>query len=114
MALQDRPLSGAVTAANLSAGTIPIAVAATTIHELDENVCSLVDLFFVNGTGGALVVTVTVNGGTAIALSVAANTIIQFFDAAAFRGSNVAGAGNLITASCPQAGVSAFGRVVIA
>lgn len=111
--LQSRPLSGLVTAGTLAAGVLAVPVAAATVHTLDPNIEALVDIFVNNTTGGALVVTVTVMG-VAIALSVAANSTVQVLDRAAFRGSNAAGAANLITASCPQAGIVLWGRVQVA
>lgn len=95
---QDRPLSGLVTALTLQAGLLVTTVAAQTVHELDENALYVVDVFVHNPTAGAFVVTLTVLG-VAIAASVPARSTMQFLTEAPLRGSNAAGAANLITAA---------------
>lgn len=98
MSPQDRPLSGLVTALTLQAGVLLTTAVAQTVHVLDPNALYVVDIFVNNPTGGATTVTLTVLG-VAIAASVPARTTIQFLTEAPLRGSNAAGATNLITAS---------------
>lgn len=108
--LQDRPASGLVSAANLQAGVLLLTGVAQTIHDLDENTLSVVDLLIFNPTAAPINCTIIVMGIT-IVVAVAAVTTQRVFDRAAFRGSNASGASNLITAS--GNGCIAWGTVSI-
>ena len=88
--------------------------APTTVHEYDSSsvqnggpYTDTVTLYVSNTTGGALVATVTVAGGTSIAVSVPANDTALVFDGIPTRG--VAGTPTYLTAQGAQAGLVAFG-----
>jgi hypothetical protein len=89
--VQKRPLTGMISS-NVAAPR-PVAVApGTTLHTLDNSSTAnggpyvdMVTLWVNNPTGGALDLTITIGGGTAILVAIASKTTVKVLDEEVFQ-----------------------------